>query len=95
MILVNVHIKVKPECRESFLNYMEEMMPICRSDRGNLLYLLKVSIDNPYEFMIYEKWESIEDLKNHSNQPFFKPMLSKLSELVSEPFVGERYEVLI
>ena len=75
MIFVNVHFVIKPECRESFLKCVGDKLPSIHKEQGCIEYSLQENVFERNHFMIYEKWESSEDLELHHQQSYFKPFL--------------------
>ena len=55
---------------------------IVQEERGNVVYALHRSTEDPNEFWIYETWESQEAVDAHEGSPRFAAYKDKLRPLV-------------
>lgn len=91
MIRVVVKIQVKDGKKIDFLNIAQNLVIESRKEKGCIEYnLIDSGIENQLYFI--EKWESIEDLKNHSVAPHSKKYGDLLKELKEVELPVEIYE---
>ncbi|MGL5624469.1 nitroreductase family protein [Cetobacterium sp.] len=91
MIRVVVEIQVKDEKKLEFLNIAQNLVAESRKEKGCIEYnLIDSGIENQLYFV--EKWESMEDLKNHAAAPHSKKYGELLKELKEVELPVEVYE---
>jgi len=64
-----IHAKVKQEMLNEYLELIK-MLIKKTTKTGCLNYFFNQRKDKPTEFVLYEQWESKEDLDNHINELF-------------------------
>jgi len=73
-----------------------------QQEKGNIVFAIHRSTENPDEFWIYETWESQEAVDAHESSARFEEYKSKLRPLVegdavffgnAAPFAVKGYEV--
>jgi len=64
-----VHAKVKQEMLNKYLDLIKVLIKET-TKKGCLSYTFNQSIEEPTEFVLYEQWESQEDLDNHIKELF-------------------------
>lgn len=52
---------------------------------GNLDYRLSRNVEDPNEFVLYERWSNIAALDSHLKQPYLTKLLNAFEGLLSEP----------
>jgi len=60
-----VLIEVKPRLRDKQIDVYKELAPLVLAEKGCLQYELKAVENKENEFVLLEKWESIEALSAH------------------------------
>ncbi len=50
----------------------EGLVAASRADKGCVMYDFFISVDDPKQMMLIEKWETIEDLQAHSETEMFQ-----------------------
>lgn len=68
---------VKPEFKEIFLKHMADLAPIVRAEKGCIAYEQNISAENGLELLLYEEWESREDIIAHINSPHMQEHLAE------------------
>jgi quinol monooxygenase YgiN len=71
-----------------------QMVAPSRAEPGCINYDLHQLADSPAGFVIYENWASPEALELHFNTPHFIALASQLDELLAEPMVLHRAEMI-
>ena len=69
MITVMIHAKVKQEMLSEYLDLIR-MLSKKSKKKGCLNYAFNQRKDDPTEFVLYEQWESQEDLDDHISELF-------------------------
>jgi len=69
VITIMIHAKVKQEMLNEYLELIK-MLIKKTTKTGCLNYSFNQRKDEPTEFVLYEQWESKEDLDNHINELF-------------------------
>ncbi len=72
MIYVVATSQVKPESRDAFIKGAKECIAATRKEKGCLSYESHTSINDPYLWVVVERWESGEDLNAHGWAPHLK-----------------------
>ena len=81
-IVVAARFRVKPERRSLFLELAEAALEPTRREPGNISYSLYEETTVPHSFILFEEWESREDLDLHLKLPHTKRLLDRFPELV-------------
>ena len=69
MLTIMIHARVKRKMLGEYLELLK-MLAKKATKKGCLEYSFNQNKDDPMEFVLYEKWESQEDLDNHINELF-------------------------
>jgi len=69
MLTVMIHAKVKKEMLSEYLDLIK-LLTKETTKKGCLTYIFNQNIEEPTEFVLYEQWESQEDLDNHIDELF-------------------------
>ena len=64
-----IHAKVKQEMLNEYLDLIKVLIQKT-TKKGCLNYSFNQRTDEPTEFVLYEQWESKEDLDHHINELF-------------------------
>jgi len=64
-----IHAKVKQDMLNEYIDLLK-MLAKKTTKRGCISYAFNQRKDNPTEFVLYEQWESQEDLDIHINELF-------------------------
>lgn len=65
-----------------------------RKEKGNIMYELFYDKENEGEFIIFERWENEEALKNHFESDHFKTIVPQIQKIQSKPSVVNLYHKL-
>lgn len=94
MIVTCVHIQVKPEflngfIEASFLNHKESV-----KEPGNLRFDIVQQTDDPCRFMLYEAYESEEAAAAHKNRDHYLKWRDTVKDMMAAPRYGIKYNIL-
>jgi len=88
MIVVAAKIKTAEGKGDEFQKEFRKLAPKVLKDPGTIAYVLHRSVNDPNLFLVYEKYESQDVLKQHGQTPHFKefsraigPMLNGRPEI--------------
>jgi quinol monooxygenase YgiN len=56
-----------------------------RSEPGNIAYMLHKSTEDPDELLFDELFESMQAFRKHSQKPYIKELIQKISHLIATP----------
>jgi autoinducer 2-degrading protein len=95
MIVTCVFIDVKPDAIARFLevttlNHLESV-----KEPGNLRFDLVQQSNDSCRFMLYEAYESEEEASAHKNTPHYLKWRDAVNDLMAEPRVGVRYNIIL
>ncbi|MGI6295939.1 MAG: antibiotic biosynthesis monooxygenase [Armatimonadota bacterium] len=91
MFVTLVHIKVKPDCVEAFIEASLENSHASVEEAGNLRFDVLQSADDPTHFILYEAYESADDAAAHKGTDHYLLWRDKVAEMMAEPRQGVRY----
>lgn len=83
MIVVTAVLKTVDGKGDEFEQEFRKLAPKVLKDPGTIAYVLHRSTNDPNKFFFYEKYESQEALKNHSQTPHFKEFSRALASILS------------
>ena len=92
MINVIASVRVKTGRRSDFLEIFKSNVPKVREEKGCIEYFPAVDVDAglPPQILdengvtIIEKWDSLEDLRNHLNAPHMQDYREKAGDIVED-----------
>ena len=91
MIYVMATIKLKPDCKEAFLEIFRRNIPNVKAEKGCVSYEPTVDIDSGIAIQgelrkdvvtIIEAWEDLDALRVHLNAPHMTAYREEVKELV-------------
>jgi autoinducer 2-degrading protein len=92
MHIVHVHVRVKPECIDAFI---EASLNNARSsvlEPGVARFDVIQQTDDPAQFVLVEVYRSSEDPARHKETAHYQLWRDTVAELMAEPRKGIRYE---
>jgi autoinducer 2-degrading protein len=94
MIVTCVHVHVKPEVVDRFIeatvaNHRESV-----KEPGNLRFDFVREDENPNRFMLYEAYESEEAAANHKKTAHYLRWREEVADFMAEPRTGVKYNIL-
>ena len=93
--MVTARVKLQHDRVEEFLDAVRVMKPQVMTDPGAIQYSLHRSINDPDEFLFYERYESEEAFAYHLSTDHFKTLAGTIDPLMTVPGeFGQWVEVL-
>lgn len=71
----------KPEHAEDFKAATQNVIKATRQEEGNIFYYLYQSVENPSDFIFYEKFKDQESLDFHVNTEHYKKFESVFKKI--------------
>ena len=94
MHLVCVHVHVKPEHREAFVEASLENGRSSVQEPGNLRFDVLQQADDPNRFVLYEVYKDAAAADEHKQTPHYAKWRDTVAPWMQEPRQGVRYHVL-
>jgi autoinducer 2-degrading protein len=94
MIVTCVHVHVKPEAIDAFIEVTTANHKNSLKEPGNLRFDFLRDAEDPACFMIYEAYESEEAAAAHKKTPHYLEWRDKVSEWMAEPRKGVKYIII-
>jgi len=90
-----VHIHVKPEHVEAFIELTRRNHEGSVQEPGNLRFDVLRSADDPTRFLLYEWYASDEAALAHRETPHFAAWMEAVPDWLVEPRHADAYEALL
>lgn len=94
MFVTLVHIHVKPEHIDTFLDATRQNHEASVREDGNLRFDVLRSVDDPTRFLLYEWYVDEASAKAHKETPHYAAWRDATVDVFAEPRYGVRYEGL-
>ena len=94
MIVTIVHVHVKPEHIEEFIQLTEKNHKQSVQEPGNLHFDILQREDNPAKFALYEAYESQEAAAAHKETSHYFEWKEAVAPWMAEPRKGIKYKGL-
>ena len=94
MIVTCVHIHVKPDVINSFVDVTTTNHNESIKEPGNLRFDLVQQSDDPCRFMLYEAYESEEAAAAHKTMAHYFKWRDAVSDMMVEPRIGVKYNII-
>jgi autoinducer 2-degrading protein len=94
MIVTCVHVHVKPEAVNEFIEASVLNHKGSVKEPGNLRFDFVQQADDPCRFMIYEAFESEEDVVAHKAMDHYLKWRDTVKDMMAEPRYGVKYNIL-
>lgn len=82
MYILHVKVLCRPEQREEAERFFKTAIDTSRKEPGCLHYDWFVSLENPCEFYVLEKWATREDFERHLQGKFVVEFRARFGELL-------------
>jgi len=93
-ITVLAVVTAKEGMEETVKQEVLSLVEPTRSEPGCINYDVHQATDEKSQFMFYENWESMEDLKKHSGTPHLKAYRQKVGSLLAKPIEVTLFEMI-
>ena len=94
MIVTCVHVRVKPEATDFFIEATVTNHRNSVKEPGNLRFDLVRETEDPDRFMIYEAYDSEESAAAHKKTTHYLEWRDKVAEWMAEPRKGVKYIII-
>ena len=94
MIVTCVHVNVKPEAVNDFIEASVNNHKGSVNEPGNLRFDILRQSDNPCRFMFYEAYESEEAAAIHKTMDHYIKWRDTVKDMMADQRYGVRYDVL-
>ncbi|MBE0679239.1 MAG: antibiotic biosynthesis monooxygenase [Bacteroidales bacterium] len=94
MIVTCVHVKVRTENIQDFIEAITDNHKGSVHEPGNLRFDVLQQADDPARFMIYEAYESEEDVRMHKETAHYIKWRDTVKGYMAEERYGIRYNVV-
>ncbi len=88
MLVTLVHIHVKPECIEAFIEASRLNHEASVLEPGNLRFDLLQDTQDPSRFMFYEAYKTAEDVAAHKQTAHYAQWRDTVADMMAEPRKG-------
>lgn len=90
-----VHMRVKPECVEAFIEACRLNHEASIREAGNLRFDFLQDPDDPTRFLFYEAYRSEHDAALHKQTIHYATWRDTVADMMAEPRRGERMHGLL
>ena len=93
-ISITAIIKSKPDTIEEVKLYLTEMAIHSKKEKACIQYDLHHDKENLRNFLFHEIWQDEESLALHNVQPYVRSFINKVPEILSEPVLIYKTEMI-
>ncbi len=90
-----VHVHVKPECVDAFIEATRANHEASVREPGNRRFDVLQSADDPCRFVLYEAYVSAEDAAAHKQTAHYQTWRDTVADMMAKPRKGEPYHGLL
>lgn len=94
MIVTFVHVWVKPECVEDFINASVENHKHSIKEPGNLRFDVLQDKNDPNKFVLYEAYESEEASAAHKETAHYLKWRETVADMMAKPREGIAHKII-
>jgi autoinducer 2-degrading protein len=94
MIATLVHIWVKPEYREAFVEATIENHQNSIREKGNLRFDVLQDADDPLKFTLYEAYETELAAADHKKTEHYLKWRETVENMMAQPRKGIKHEII-
>ncbi len=91
MVIVHVHVRVKPECVEAFRAASLENARNSVREPGIARFDVVQQADDPTRFVLVEVYRTPDDPARHKETTHYAKWRDTVAEMMAEPRTGVRY----
>ena len=93
MIIVHGTIPIREDQRDRALTLARRMAAATREEPGCLSYDFYVGLADPNTLMLFQEWETMDDLMVHFKTPHMEDFLKELPDVLSGSITTRRFAV--
>lgn len=94
MTVTLVHVQIKPEFTEAFIQATRENHEKSVKEQGNLRFDILQDPQSPEKFILYEAYESEKEAAAHKETAHYLKWRDTVSEWMAKPREGVKYRLL-
>ncbi|MDX9726272.1 MAG: antibiotic biosynthesis monooxygenase [Bacteroidales bacterium] len=94
MVVTCVHIRVRPETVDAFIEASVENHKQSVKEPGNLRFDFVRQAGDPSRFMMYEAYESEAAVAAHKETPHYLKWRDTVKDMMAEPRYGIKYDII-
>jgi len=94
MVVTCVHVHVRPEAVDAFIEASVENHKQSVRETGNLRFDFVRQADDPSRFMMYEAYESEAAVAAHKETPHYLKWRDTVKDMMAEPRYGVKYNII-
>ena len=91
MLIVQVHVHVKPECREAFRAVSAENARHSLAEPGIARFDVLQQTDDPCRFVLIEAYRTVEATAAHKATPHYAKWRDAVAAMMVEPRTSVKY----
>ena len=91
MLIVHVHIKVKPDCVEAFKEVTTRNAAASIQEAGIARFDVMQNAEDPAQFVLVEAYRSKEAAALHKATPHYAEWRDRMESLMAEPRYSVKY----
>ena len=92
MIVIAGHARIKPEAREEAIAAATRMQELSAAEPGCQEYGFWFAVDDPDKLLLFERWDDLAALEEHTRTPHFAEFGGRIGEFVDGQVELLRYE---
>jgi heme oxygenase (mycobilin-producing) len=85
MVIQLINVTIKPEQRGKWLELISMNAAQTRAEEGCESYQISEDLETPNDFMIVERWTSLEAQHDHFRRPEFGELMGQLGDVLAAP----------
>ena len=94
MLVTIVHVTVKPEHIDDFIEATRLNHEASIQEPGNRRFDILQSRDDPGSFRLYEAYRTVEDVAAHKQTAHYLAWRDRVADMMATPRVGEPFDAL-
>lgn len=91
MLIVHVHVHVKPDCVEAFRDASLENARNSIREPGVARFDVIQQVDEPTRFVLVEVYRTADDPAKHKDTAHYRKWRDTVAEMMAEPRTGIKY----
>jgi quinol monooxygenase YgiN len=85
MVVQLVRVSIRPEQRENWLELIGQNAAQTRAEEGCESYEVSEDLEMPNNFVIVERWTSMESQYDHFRNPEFGKLMGSMGDIIAGP----------
>jgi quinol monooxygenase YgiN len=85
MVIQLVSVSIRPQQRERWLELIRRNAAQTRAEEGCESYRISEDLETPNDFVVVERWSSLEAQYSHFRRPEFGELMGALGDVLAGP----------